>query len=262
MDFPPELRLLLIGRDLAPVRIGESGAAVWQCTQPGHADWYLKAASRAVRIALDREAACMRWMRSVGVPAPTVLDCCQAAEDEFLLTEAVAGAPASDSRWRDAATQVATALGQGLARLHSTDATTCPFDRRIARQLDEARARLAAGDVRQDDFDAARLGRDAGDLFAELLSLVPSREDLVLVHGDFCIPNVLLTQEDDALHVTGLVDCGRAGIGDRHQDLALAIRSLTYNFDADTIAPFLDAYGGPPIAPRVLEFFTILDEFF
>jgi len=61
--------------------------------------------------------------------------------------------------------------------------------------------------------------------------------------------------------VTGLVDCGRAGVGDRHQDLALAMRSLAFNFGADTVATFLSAYGGAPIDPRALEFFTILDEF-
>ncbi len=92
--------------------------------------------------------------------------------------------------------------------------------------------------------------------------MVPTQEDLVFVHGDFCLPNVLLEPAGEGLTMTGLVDCGRAGIGDRHQDLALAMRSLTYNFDADTIAPFLNAYGGPPVDSRILEFFTILDEFF
>ena len=62
--------------------------------------------------------------------------------------------------------------------------------------------------------------------------------------------------------MTGLVDCGRAGVGDRHQDLALAMRSPTFNFGADTVGTFLSAYGSAPIDPRALEFFTILDEFF
>ncbi|HYW30489.1 MAG TPA: phosphotransferase, partial [Gemmatimonas sp.] len=65
-----------------------------------------------------------------------------------------------------------------------------------------------------------------------------------------------------AVHVTGLIDCGRAGIGDRHQDVALAIRSLTYNWGPEAVAPFLASYGWPSIDPRTTEFFTVLDEFF
>jgi aminoglycoside 3'-phosphotransferase II len=121
---------------------------------------------------------------------------------------------------------------------------------------------MDAGHVREDDFDDIRLGRRATDLFAELLSMVPAREDLVLVHGDFCLPNVLLTTFGERVDVTGLIDCGRAGIGDRHQDLALAIRSLTYNLGPASVAPFLSAYDGPRIDEGTLEFFTILDEFF
>jgi aminoglycoside phosphotransferase len=201
-------------------------------------------------------------MRDAGLPVPAVLEYRVHRDVEFLLSEAGVGAPASDNQWGRASTRVATALGRALARLHATDVTTCPFDRRVSRQLDEARARVANGQVREDDFDEPRLGRRAADLFDDLLRMVPSREDLVFVHGDFCLPNVLLSNDDGDIRVTGLVDCGRAGVGDRHQDLALAIRSLEYNFDADAVAPFLTAYAGPPIDSRTVEFFTILDEFF
>jgi Aminoglycoside phosphotransferase len=43
--------------------------------------------------------------------------------------------------------------------------------------------------------------------------MAPLHEDLVLVHGDYCLPNILLSPIDGELQVTGLVDCGRAGIG-------------------------------------------------
>ena len=157
---------------------------------------------------------------------------------------------------------MAIALGRCLAELHSVDTLGCPFDRRISVQLDEARLRIATGAVREDDFDARRQGRTATDLFAELLTTVPDCEDSVFVHGDFCLPNILLSaQVSGAVHVTGLIDCGRAGIGDRHQDLALAIRSLTYNLGSEFVASFLASYGRPSIDPRTTEFFTVLDEF-
>ena len=205
----------------------------------------------------------MRWMRSHGVPVPPVHEYTRGDADEYLLTEEVSGLPASAPEWKVDRQHVAIALGNCLAALHATDATGCPFDRRISRQLDEARVRVATGQVREDDFDAARRGRDASGLFAELLATVPPSEDLVLVHGDFCLPNVLLHRhESGELRVTGLIDCGRAGLGDRHQDLALAIRSLTCNSGSDVVSAFLHAYGRPIPDPATVAFFTVLDEFF
>lgn len=262
MDLPRELNARLAGRRLAPVRGGESGAGVWRCTLPAEPAWYLKAAPLDAQLGLEQEAASMRWMREQGLPVPRVIEYLRLGETDYLLAEEAVGVPASASEWRKAGARVATALGRGLARLHSTDVTTCPFDRRIGCQLEETRARIDAGLVREADFDSERLGRRAADVFAELSAMAPFPEDLVLVHGDFCLPNVLLTRSEGDLHVTGLIDCGRAGIGDRHQDLALAVRSLTCNFGPDTVAPFLAGYDGPRIDSRALEFFTVLDEFF
>lgn len=262
MDVPRELSLLLADREFEAVELGDSGAGVWRCPLPGQAPRYLKVAPVDAQLALEQEAARLRWMRDRGLPVPAVLAYLRQGDAEYLLTEAAVGVPASASEWREAAERVATALGRGLARLHATDVATCPFDRRVDRQLKEARARLARGMVREDDFDACRRGRDAAELFTELLGMVPGEENLVLVHGDFCLPNVLLTQTEGGLHVTGLVDCGRAGIGDRHQDLALAVRSLTANLGHETVAPFLSAYDGPPVNAQSLAFFTVLDEFF
>lgn len=262
MDVPRELHLLLAEREFEKVGLGESGAAVWRCTLPGHAPRFLKVATIEAKLALEQEAACLRWMREHGLPVAPVLAYISQSGVEYLLTAAAAGVPASASEWREMAEHVAVALGRGLARLHATDVTTCPFDRRVDRQLQEARGRLASGMVREEDFDVSRRGRDPADLLAELSNMVPAAEDLVFVHGDFCLPNVLLTQIEGDLHVTGLVDCGRAGVGDRHQDLALAVRSLTGNFGLGTVAPFLSAYNGPPIDAQSLAFFTVLDEFF
>lgn len=264
MDLPHELNDLLADRRLERIDTGESGATVWRCTLPWRAAWYLKAGPVETQLGIEHEAACMRWLRERGVSVPRVLACLRWNDDEYLLTESAAGVPASADEWHANIEAVAVALGRGLAQLHSTDVTACPFDRRVERQLEDARARVAAGLVREDDFDAPRLGRNAAELFAELLTIAPptTEQDLVLVHGDFCLPNVLLTQDDDRLHVTGLVDCGRAGVGDRHQDLALAVRSLTFNLGLDTVTPFMHAYGGPAVDPKRLEFYTILDEFF
>ncbi len=51
-------------------------------------------------------------------------------------------------------------------------------------------------------------------------------------------------------------------MADRYQDLALAARSIAYNFGAEWIKPFLDAYGLTEIDPAKIAFYKLLDEFF
>src|SRR5207247_5535947 len=76
----------------------------------------------------------------------------------------------------------------------------------------------------------------------------PEREE-VLVHGDYCSPNVLV--ENDRL--TALVDVGRARVDSPRIDFAAAIWSLQYSFGAGFGQMFLDAYGTPPMTDREIE---------
>ena len=68
----------------------------------------------------------------------------------------------------------------------------------------------------------------------------PEEEEAVLIHGDYCLPNVLL----DNWQFSGFIDLGGGGIGDRHTDLYWGCWSLLYNLKEDKwCSRFLDAYG-------------------
>jgi aminoglycoside 3'-phosphotransferase-2 len=64
------------------------------------------------------------------------------------------------------------------------------------------------------------------------------------------------------LQVTGFVDCGRAGIADRYQDLALASRSIESNLGSRWSEAFFVNYGLPDPDGSKLDFYRLLDEFF
>ena len=85
----------------------------------------------------------------------------------------------------------------------------------------------------------------------------PQTEDLVLTHGDYCLPNILLHNGQ----LSGFIDLGRAGVADRHQDLALAVRSLAYNFGEGWAPLLFAAYGIEPDETK-LAFYTRLDDAF
>lgn len=263
MDLPGELVASLTGFALQPVHLGESGAAVYRCSAEKLPGRYLKVGALAAGLRLDREAARLRWMKSQELAVPAVREYRVVGANEYLLLEEVPGLAASDPRWLPRRGQVATALGTALATLHRTDVRDCPFDHRIGRQIEAARRRIAGGHVDEADFDEGRRGRAATDLLAELVASIPDREDLVFTHGDFCLPNVILHRSaDGGTRVSGLVDCGRAGVADRYQDIALAIRSISFNLGERWVEPFLSAYGLSDVNADKIAFFTLLDEFF
>jgi aminoglycoside 3'-phosphotransferase-2 len=245
------------------VTLGESGAGVWRCTTAGSSALYLKAAPLSAGLELDQEADRLRWMKDHELPVPAVRSYGHVAGTQFLLLEEVPGRPASDPEWMSRLPETVAALGVGLAVVHQTRTAGCPFDQRIAGQIDAARRRVAAGHVREDDFDAIRAGRRATDLLDELVATIPTDEDLVFTHGDFCLPNIILDRgASGQVQIAGLIDCGRAGIADRHQDLALAVRSIVHNFGGAWVAPFFEAYGLARPEEEKLRFYTLLDEFF
>jgi aminoglycoside 3'-phosphotransferase-2 len=263
MHLPGILLARLDGYALEPVRAGESGAAVWRCTSTGARPGYLKAAELESKMHLDREAERLRWMagRQLAVPAVREYGCVENVE--YLLLDEVTGLAASDSRWRAYASEVALALGVALRRLHRVSVAECPFDARIAGEIEEARDRVARGLVREDEFDDVRAGRGAADLLSELVASVPPDEDLVVTHGDFTLPNVILDRSAGReLYVSGLVDCGRVGIADRYRDLALASRSITHELGIHALEPFLEGYGLPLFETAKMAFYALLDEFF
>jgi kanamycin kinase/aminoglycoside 3'-phosphotransferase-2 len=255
-----------------------SGAGVWRLSGPG--ELYVKTAGPGGHpepgADLRHEAACTRWLRAQGLPAPEVVDAGAADGMSWLVTEARPGRSLAEP-WPERLRAGAVEAMAGFARrLHELPVDGCPFVRDLSVTVPLAGAAVAAGCVDEGDFEDHRLGRSAADLLAELVRTRPAAEDLVVCHGDLCAPNVLVDPE--TLEVSGVVDLGRLGVADRYLDLALACRSLRDEELNPQHGPaaaerFLRAYaaggadgtageGGVRPDPARLEFYTLLDEFF
>ena len=62
----------------------------------------------------------------------------------------------------------------------------------------------------------------------------------VLLHGDYCLPNVML----DNWRFSGFIDVGNGGVGDPHIDLYWGAWTLNFNLHTEAYRDiFLDAYG-------------------
>lgn len=247
------------------VTTGRSGAEVRRSPDGGA---YAKSGSGAHRDDLADERERLEWLAGTELPAAEVLDWADDEERATLVLSTVHGVPMSELP-SSAAPVAAQRLGEFLQRLHATPRESCPFERWLAVTVPLARLRVESGLVDENDLDDERAGRSAPDLLADLVDRRPRAEelevgDLVVCHGDACLPNFLL--DPDSLEVTGMVDVHRLGVADRHLDLALATRSMSNvelnpAFGPAAARAMVAAYGREA-DPWRLDFYRLLDEFF
>ncbi|QBD78879.1 aminoglycoside 3'-phosphotransferase [Ktedonosporobacter rubrisoli] len=253
--LPPALRALLeSGASWQPITIGCSGASVFRI-----GDRYLKIAPHGAADSLCEEEERLQWLYG-RLPVPEVYYYGRDAEREYLLMSEVVGTMACEEVFKTDMERLVVLMAQGLHMVHAVEIADCPFDQRLSIRLEEARRRMLAGQVDEEDFDEERRGLGVRQLYAQLLQARPASEDLVFTHGDFCLPNILIDREE--MRVNGFIDLGRCGIADRYQDIALACRSLAFNLGPEWIPQFLDAYGLSSVEQDKVHFYQLLDEFF
>ena len=134
-------------------------------------------------------------------------------ERDWMVTRAIPGEDCLNREYLSDPKRLSALLGELLRQLHETDSADCPIPDRNERYLAELSHPLPCP------------------------GLLTSR---VLIHGDYCLPNILL--RDWAF--SGFIDLGHGGIGDRHLDLYWGCWSILYNLKEDRwCSRFLDAYG-------------------
>jgi aminoglycoside 3'-phosphotransferase II len=254
--LPTELQGQLSDYRAERMHIGESGAAVFRLSRAGKPSLFLKIGCDAACADIRAEAKRLRWL-SKRAPVPCFIALAEDRNHAFLLLEALPGINGVDAA-SDQPREVVLGLAEALRSLHAQPIDDCPFDQRIAAQIARAEERMHLGLVDGSDFDQERQGRHATELLAELKHAPPDEGDLVLTHGDACLPNAIFARGE----FVGFVDVGRAGVAGRYQDLALAVRSIAYNLGQGWVQPFFDAYGLPSPDERLLYYYRLLDEFF
>jgi aminoglycoside 3'-phosphotransferase-1 len=250
---------LLAGYRWARDTVGESGGAVWRLHgKAGAPDLYLKHGRGDIAGDITDEMVRLAWLgRHVAVPA--IVHFHRSVDEAWLLMTALPGQTAYQCLEADAAAgpAVVDALAGFLGRLHAIPVAACPFNADADHRLMLARQRLDAGLVATDEFDDARAGWTAAQVWAAMQALLPLAPDPVVTHGDFSLDNLLIAGGE----VVGCIDVGRAGIADRYQDLAILWNCLG-EFDAALPARLFTAYGIARADKAKLQFHTMLDEFF
>lgn len=253
------------GHRWEPVSRGESGAAVFR-RHDGTAYAKCRAGSAAPQLEAERDR--IGWLAAQGIPGPMVLDWSAGEWGACLVTSSVAGVPASElppvqllAAW--------PSILDGFRRLHGLPVGSCPFERRLATMFRLAAEVVAHRAVNPAWLRPGQRGRPPESLLDELRAQLPERladeqRDLVVCHGDACLPNVIV--DPDTMTCAGLVDLGRLGAADRHADLSLLRANAGDEVWADdpscrsrADALFEAVYGPGLLDPARLRFYLHLD---
>jgi aminoglycoside phosphotransferase len=234
---------------IEPVAAGMSEAAVYRVIQDRQPPRYLKIGRHDAAAALRDEIARTQWLALHGVRVPAVRRIDDQADRVVLLSQALPGVPADDSPLPVAA--LIDAIASAFAALHALPTADCPFDETLATRLARAKRAVEADEVDARHFADHNAGMAPAALLTRLVQSQPS-EDLVVIHGDATLGNVLVDCNDHGgidiglvdcgLVDCGFVDCGNAGRGDRYVDLAIIADDIENCFGAEAAARFQQAY--------------------
>ena len=240
-----------------PVTLGRSGAQVFRLVAEGKPTLFLKKSEVAYGAERRAEAARLSWLQGK-LPVPEVVHCYEDTFSTSLVTTAVPGFDLTHFNGESSAVKrrLTVTLAQALRRFHAADARDCPFDHSAARELGRLEAQLER-EASVGGTPSLRAARTK----LEALKQSQPEEDLVLTHGDACLPNVLVLDGEPS----GFVDLGAAGLGDRTRDLERACWSLGYNYGDGFDKVFLEAYGVSLDQTklsfyRALEFFSFAED--
>lgn len=100
--------------------------------------------------------------------------------------------------------------------------------------------------------------RSAKEAYDVLTAEKGALQSKVLLHGDYCLPNIILKN----WKLSGFIDVGNGGIGDRHIDIYWGIWSLWFNLKTNKYYDrFLDAYGRDKADESILKIVAAAEVF-
>jgi aminoglycoside phosphotransferase len=258
--LPPGWHAVLAGCEAEQVQEGMGGAAVFWLRAPDGGGRFLKLASgpAAEQLAQEiaQEIARTKWLSRHHLCVPEILMKASTENVVAILMTAVTGRHLVSGDGDVLAS--ARTIGRGLARLHAVPIADCPFDETLRVRMRRAREAVERNLVDASEFDGRNAGTSPAELYERLVRTMPEAEDLVVVHGDVTLSNLLIRPDGEL----GFIDCGHAGRADRYVDLAILEAELRTGFGPDAARCFTAAYGVRAWDERKAAFFRDLYELF
>jgi kanamycin kinase len=227
----------------------------WRLSGPDGAIRYAKVDTEGGYPTLRHERDRMVWAIAY-LPVPRVVAFEVFGSTSVLITEALPGRDATDPTGRGDVAALVRALGRGLRQFHeAVGEEWCPFRFELERAVHHVAQRIESDHIDPAGFHDIHAHLTPAAAFDQLCAEPPLVEELVVCHGDYCAPNVLLRDG----RVSGYVDLGELGVADRWWDIAVGAWSVGWNFGAGYESDFYEGYGIAPDPERIAYYRLLYD---
>lgn len=249
--YPEPLQKYIVGKEVYDSSCSRLAEVIYI---DGDRGLYLKKAKAGE---LEKEALMTDYFSKRSLSAK-VVEYLTSGGYDWMLTERLDG---EDCIFRDYLSEperLCDTIAVLLRELHEKSADGCPVTDRVGdyvRTFEENRAKGI--------FDSSYLlpelsHLDADSAYEYAKERVGLLKNEVLIHGDYCLPNVLLKD----FKFSGFIDVGNGGIGDRHIDLFWGAWTLNFNLNTDKYRDrFFDAYGRELVDDELIRLISVFECF-
>lgn len=170
----------------------------------------------------------MRWLQG-RLPVPEIIAADKVEDTRYLLMSRIPGVYLCNEAILDDQERLAELVADGLRHMWAVDVTTCPTERSLNAKFLEIEEGIRNGTITMDTARQEETYGPSGfaspsELFDWLVKHRPE-EELVLSHGDYCLPNVFCNDAG----LTGYIDLGCSGVADKWVDIDQVVWSMWAN---------------------------------
>lgn len=249
-EIPQEIQHFVSGSDIYDSSCSPKARVYFVDKEKGY---YLKSSRKGT---LEKEAKMTDFFHSKGLGAEVLNYISD--DSDWLLTAAVVGEDCTHKVYTAEPKKLCDTVAEGLRKLHETDFTDCPIMDRTAEYLATAEKNYRSGIYDKSIFPDSFCCPSAKEAFDILTAGKVALQSKVLLHGDYCLPNIILNNGK----LSGFIDVGCGGVGDRHIDIFWGIWSLWFNLKTNKYCGrFLDVYGRDKADKSILKIIAAAEVF-
>ncbi len=204
---------------------------------------------------VGREKDVLRWLDGK-LAVPPVVHFASDDDREYLLTAEADGVSLYE-RKDFGPTEVIDTYLEALRLIQSIDHAECPITISAESRLVELEYLLESGVAAEEDFYSGNTGFPSPSALVKYLKdNIPDQEP-TFSHGDMSDGNFFV----DGQHISGIIDWGRGGVGDKWFDIAMCIRSVREDLGEQHVRLLLERLEQKPNWDKI-EYFLLLDVMF